>query len=110
MNQVWSVATNGAVKGYFLDRAGDAYRKSNGAIIAFKSREAAQRKANSLNRWRPGDDLAEARSSWRRRSEAELRQAAREVLDRWETGDLAGAMRRLDAALSAYRNRKPRRI
>jgi hypothetical protein len=95
MNQVWSVATNGAVKGYFLDRAGDAYRKSNGAIIAFKSREAAQRKANSLNRWRPGDDLAEA---------------AQEVLDRWSTGDLAGAMRRLDAALFVYRNRKLRRI
>jgi hypothetical protein len=52
MNQVWSVATNSAVKGYFLDRAGDK---------------------NS-------------------------------------TGYLAGAMRRLDAALSAYRNRKPRKV
>lgn len=58
--QGWSVATNGAVKGYFLDRAGEAYRKSNGAIIAFKSREAAQRKANSLNRWQPGNELTEA--------------------------------------------------
>jgi hypothetical protein len=43
------------------------------------------------------------------RREEELAEAAREVLDRWETGDLAGAVRRLDAALSAYRNRKPGR-
>lgn len=43
------------------------------------------------------------------RREEDLAEAAREVLDRWETGDLAGAVRRLDAALSAYRNRKPRR-